>query len=306
MVGLLASGCGGSSGETELPPPDMKKAEIAKAQKELREARKEARRTAVKKTKTLRDGSSDLHAFLQSLGGRSGAVVGPVGAGGPRMTGGNLTSGSAWSTIKVPIAQRVITDAGGPSGLTAEQSSQIQAALTLSDNDAAAALFDGLSKTYGGVTQGSEAVGEMLGEAGDTQTIISTEGRDGFSSYGQTDWSLFEQNKYMSALAGGCLADQQTTGYLLDQMSNVTSDTWGLGSVGLPAEWKGGWGPGTDGKYLVRQMGVVELPNGEEMVITLAAIPGDGSFESGQALATEIANWAVQNLADDIAPAASC
>jgi len=306
VFGLLASGCGGSSDETELPPPDVKKAEIAKARKELREARKEARRTAAQKTRTLRNGSTELNGFLNSLGGRAGAVVGPVGVAGPRMTGGNLTSGSAWSTIKVPIAQRVIADAGGPSELTAEQSTQIQAALTLSDNEAAAALFDGLSKTHGGVTQGSEAVGEMLGEAGDSTTIISTEGRDGFSSYGQTDWSLFEQNKYMSALAGGCLADQPTTDYLLDQMSKVTSDTWGLGSVGLPAEWKGGWGPGTDGKYLVRQMGVVELEDGERLVITLAATAPDGSFESGQAMATQIAGWVVENLAGNVAPSAPC
>lgn len=305
----ILAGCGGSSEEPNLPPPDEKKAEIAKARKELRKARQEQRqirKQAREKTNTLRESSSSLNGFLGTLPGRAGAVVAPVGVHGPRFTGGSLGSGPAWSTIKVPIAQRVLADAGGPANLSQAQAGQIEAALTLSDNDAAAALFDSLVSTYGSVTEGSEAVGEMLGEAGDTQTVISTEGRDGFSTYGQTDWSLFEQNKYISALVGGCLADQQTTDYLLEQMSNVTSDTWGLGSTGVPAKWKGGWGPGTDGKYLVRQMGVVEIPGGNPMVITLAVIPSDGSYESGQAMASEIAAWAVENLGDEVSAAGGC
>lgn len=297
---LIAPGCGGSDPET-LPPPNEHRAEIAKAKRELRAARKLAAEQELKAEREKASKQplvdSGIDGFLAGLPGDAGLVVGKVGGDAPRLSGGDLTSGFAWSTIKVPIAQRVLVDAGGPSGLTSEQAGQITAALTLSDNDAAAALFSGLERKYGSLTEGSEAIGEMLGAAGDSKTIISTEGRDSFSTYGQTEWSLAEQNRYMAALAGYCLADKESSGYLLDQMSNVTSDSWGLGSIGAPAKWKGGWGPGLDGRYLVRQMGVIDTPGGGRMVVTLAAIPEDGSFETGQMMAGEIAGWALENLA---------
>lgn len=298
-VVLTGSGCGDSEPAT-LPPPDVHQGEIAKAKRELRAERKlmAERRAELRKAAKSTPVDGGVDGFLATLPGEAGLAVGRTGGEGPSMSGGDLDGGSAWSTIKVPIAQRVLTDAGGPSQLTSEQKSQITAALTLSDNDAAAALFSGLEQKYGSLTEGSEAVGEMLGLAGDSKTVISTEGRDSFSTYGQTDWSLAEQNRYMAALAGMCLGDRESSEYLLEQMSNVTSDTWGLGSIGTPARWKGGWGPGVDGRYLVRQMGVVDGPAGNQMVVTLAAIPDDGTFETGQAMASQIAVWALANLAD--------
>ena len=183
---------------------------------------------------------------------------------------------------------RVLQDAGGPDGLTAAQRTQIELALTASDNDAAASLFDSLVQRYGGVDGAAAAVGEVLREAGDERTGVSTVGRDGFSPYGQTDWSLREQHRFMAALAAGCVGDRASREYVLDLMGEVTSDTWGLGSAGVPARWKGGWGPAPDGNYLVRQMGIVRLDGGRA-VVTLAARPSDGTFESGQLLATELA-----------------
>ena len=115
-----------------------------------------------------------LSAEVDAIGERAGAEVGvAIGQpGAPAMELGSLRSGAAWSTIKVPIAERVLDDAGGPSGLSADQQSNITAALTLSDNEAAASLFDGLVNNYGSTLEASEAVGEMLGEAGDTQTCL--------------------------------------------------------------------------------------------------------------------------------------
>jgi len=110
----------------------------------------------------------------------------------------------------------------------------------------------------------------------------------------------------MAALAGSCLADDQITNYLLDQMSMTGGeDSFGIGAVGMQAKWKGGWGPGTDGKYLVRQMGVMTV-DGKDMVVSLAAIADDGTFESAQAMATEMATWASQNLSDDILKSVPC
>ena len=36
---------------------------------------------------------------------------------------------------------------------------------------------------------------------GVTSTIVSTQGRDGFSTYGQTEWSLAAQQRFMAGLA---------------------------------------------------------------------------------------------------------
>ncbi len=52
-------------------------------------------------------------------------------------------------------------------------------------------------------------------------------------------------------------------------------------------------------------MGVIEL-DGAPIVVTLAAMPDDGSFESGQAMLSEIAGWATENLAAQLPAAAGC
>lgn len=239
--------------------------------------------------------SAELDALGERIGAQVGATIGPPGA--PPLALGSLQRGSAWSTIKVPIALQVIDEAGGVDGLSSEQSANITAAITRSDNDAAAALFDDLVASHGGVAAASQAVTDLLREAGDEETVVATEGRDGFSSYGQTEWSLAAQQTFMGALLNGCISDRSGRQFILAQMSQVSSDTWGLGSAGVPALWKGGWGPGTDGKYLVRQMGQITV-GGSDYAVTLAAIPADGSFESGQSAATQVAQWLVDHAAD--------
>ena len=237
--------------------------------------------------------SGALRRIGLEMGGEVGAAIGLPGSA-PAMTAGTLVSGSAWSTIKVPIALRVLEDAGGPGMLTEAQRSQIARALTLSDNDAAAHLFAGLGQSHGGAPAAAVAVTELLRQSGDASTVVSTQGRDGFSSYGQTDWSLASQARFMSALSAGCLGSAPSRELLLDLMGRVTSDTWGLGSAGVPARWKGGWGPETDGRYLVRQMGIVHVGR-RDLVVAIAAKAHDGQYESAQQLATATAQWIVQN-----------
>lgn len=248
--------------------------------------------------------SSSFATLEKDLGGRIGAVIGAPDSAQPQSFG-NLQSGSAWSTSKVPIALRVLQDVGGPSGLSATQAEEMRRALTLSDNEAAAALFGDLERSHGGIAGASAAVGEVLREAGDSTTQISTQGRDGFSSYGQTDWSLINQQQFMSRLAVGCIGASASRQYVLDLMGEVSSDTWGLGSSGLPARWKGGWGPGADGRYLARQMGILYVGD-REAVVTLAAIPSDGRFETAEAMATSIAQWLAQKAKSLAAPSSGC
>lgn len=313
---LIVSGCGGSDSTSDQS--NDKTAEIINARKykkrlereqaarERKQARLKAKAAAKANAASAGAGSSDIDSMLAGLPGQGGLVVGAPGGDGPRLgSGSNLSSISAWSTIKVPISERILDDAGGPNGISLTQRSSINAAVTLSDNDAAAALFSDLEASHGGLGGASKAVDEMLRQAGDDQTVVSTQGRGSFTSYGQTDWSLEEQNKYMAALAGGCVSDPASRKYLFEEMSQVTSDTWGFGSAGVPAKWKGGWGPGTDGKYLVRQMGTMEI-GGEETVVTLAAIPDDGTFESGQAMATSIASWAATHLKGKVPDPTPC
>ena len=86
----------------------------------------------------------------------------------------------------------------------------------------------------------------------------------------------------MAALAGGCLDAAAGGDYLLDVMGRVIpAQRWGLGSAGASARIKGGWGPGTDGACLVRQMGVFDTPQGE-LVAAIAARPSDGTLASGR------------------------
>lgn len=217
-------------------------------------------------------------------------AVGAPGRGSPSVAG-TLTSGSAWSTIKVPIALALLDKVHGPSGLDANQKSAMERALTQSDNAAAAALFGGL----GASGPATAAVQDELRKAGDGGTQVSTKGRDGFSPYGQTEWPLAAQERFMAALAGGCISTSASRGYVLGLMGRVTSDRWGLGSVGVPARWKGGWGPGTDGKYLARQMGVVTI-DGKPTVVLVAARAGDGQFASAQSIASAAAKWVVGHV----------
>ncbi len=316
---LLLAGCG-SSGTSEHSTTATFAAERAAAQRKLarlrvrlhrrklalraqrqREARERAKSPPPSTDQAA--SASDFASLESEIGSEIGAVIGAPG--GSVESFGNLGAGSAWSTSKVPIALRLLQDVGGPSGLSSAQADEMRRALTLSDNEAAAALFADLERKHGGLAGASAAVGEVLREAGDSSTQISTQGRDGFSTYGQTEWSLLAQEQFMSALAAGCIGDQASREYVLDLMGEVSSDTWGLGSAGLPARWKGGWGPGVDGRYLVRQMGILYVGD-REAVVTLAAIPADGQFESGEAAATRIAEWLAERARGVAAPPSGC
>jgi len=236
---------------------------------------------------------SSFDTLASSLGGEVGIAVGAVGSDDAQQLG-PLQSGSAWSTIKLPIAARVIEDAGGADVLSADTRDLIRRAITASDNAAAASLWSQLGSQHGGSPGAAAAVGELLAGAGDSATTVSTVGRDGFSPYGQTEWSLSAQERFVSSLAAGCVAPA-AAGELRSLMGQVVSDQrWGLGATGLTSYFKGGWGPGSDGRYLVRQVGVVEQDGGS-IAVALAAIPADGQFASGTDAISQLAQWVVDN-----------
>lgn len=315
----LFAGCGGTDTTSEPSSDDIVRDLTDKKQDDRRlrelehrvdrlkaeqEEGADARDQASDSPPAAAGGLGDIDALGRSLGGEVGAAVRAPGMAAP-VTAGALSTGSAWSTIKVPIALAVLHDVGGPQGLSATQRQQVESALTASDNAAAAALFEYLAERHGGVAGAATAVADRLRAAGDAGTVVSTQGRDGFSPYGQTDWSLAAQERFMAGLVGGCVADADSTEYVLEVMGRVTSDTWGLGSIGVPARWKGGWGPGTDGRYLVRQMGVIDL-DGKQLIVSIAARADDGQYATGQAIATQLAQRVLAEAKPLAASPASC
>lgn len=182
---------------------------------------------------------------------------------------GSLTDTTAWSTSKVPLAIAAYRQDPSTTAL-------IDAAITVSDNASAQALWDGL----GGGEQAAAAVGAVLAEAGDTSTQVQPYAtREGFTAFGQTMWSTQAQASFAAALPG--LAGSEA---VLGPMGRIDpAQSYGLGL--LPnAAFKGGWGPDASGQYLIRQFGLIDGRG-----IAIAVIPADGTYESGQRVLDRIA-----------------
>lgn len=187
---------------------------------------------------------------------------------------GTVRGGVAWSTIKVPLALAVA--AREP---TERDEELIDAALTVSDNDASLALWERL----GPPDAAAAAVQDVLVAAGDSSTRVEANVlRPGYTPFGQTQWSLAAQVQLMAALPG--LRHSESIRACMRRV--VPEQRWGLGVLGEDVEFKGGWGPDPDGLRLIRQMGIVG-----SVAVALAALPADGSFESGTAILDRLAQW---------------
>ncbi len=207
----------------------------------------------------------------------------PVGGG--RMTiFGDWTSGIAWSTIKVPLAIAALRH----DPVVAE--GYAEAAITVSDNGAAQALWNSL----GDGPEAAKAVQEVLDEAGDSVTgVAGPRTRMDYNSFGSTEWSLANQARFASKLP--CLEQASAVTELMQQIT--PEQRWGLGSI-TGAEFKGGWGPDDDtGVYLVRQFGVVPTKSGS-VAIALAAQADSGEFEDSTALLDRLALLISHHLDD--------
>ncbi|AZA12170.1 serine hydrolase [Corynebacterium gerontici] len=182
----------------------------------------------------------------------------------PKFAGSLAPTQPAWSTIKVPLSIAAL-----------RQDSSLQAvmaqAITQSDNSAAEQLWESL----GGGEAAAKAVEAVLAEAGTPADVPATKFRPQFSPYGQTEWSTGQEATFGAQLAALPGAEP-----VLEQMGNVVEgQAYGLGTL-RGARFKGGWGPDTNGAYLVRQFGV--LPSVGNMGIAIAVIPADGTYETGQ------------------------
>ncbi|UVE95102.1 hypothetical protein [Dietzia sp. B32] len=217
----------------------------------------------------------DLDSVVAAVPEDAGIAVVPVGGGEPREAG-TWRTGVAWSTIKVPLAVAVArTD---PRVLRDNA-----AAISVSDNRAAENLWSHL----GGGAASAAATGRILTEGGDvTSEVPSVRMRPGYTVFGQTRWALVDQTRFASALP--CMDGASP---VIELMGRIAPDQrWGLGR--LPgARFKGGWGPGDGGGYLVRQFGLIPAAGGDVAVSLAVDAP---TFEAGTA--------ALSTMADALAP----
>lgn len=189
---------------------------------------------------------------------------------------GSWTTGAAWSTIKVPLSI---------AALRTDQSAAktpMQQAISQSDNAAA----DQMWHMLGDPKAAADAVNTVLREGGDAGVSVQSQQiHPPYSPYGQTEWSADQAAIFTFGLP--CIPDAMP---VLHQMRNLGSiQRWGLATFPDVAA-KGGWGPGRDGGYLVRQIALVSNSRGT-FAASLAAEPVDGSFETGVAMLDILGAW---------------
>jgi len=229
---------------------------------------------------------TDLRSFKRlGLGGRYGLAVSGVGRGQRVQRTGTFASGIAWSTSKVPIALAVMAAGQGE----AERADMAQA-LMASDNAAATRMWQSL----GSAEQAAAATDAQLAAAGDTVTHTESQAvaGGGYTPFGQTVWSLADQTRFAAGMA--CLPGADRVLSFMGQV--VPAQRWGLGATGYDAQFKGGWGPGTEpgasGGWLDRQMGLIRV-KGKPLAVSIAA--ADGSHETSTRALTTIARWLVSH-----------
>ena len=233
--------------------------------------------------------------LASSLSGAEGVAVSGVGRGQAVEPLGSLRSAIAWSTSKVPVAMAVV--AAGQGGA---HSSDLTQAITASDNAAALRLWSALG---GGGDAAAQAADAQLRAAGDAATQVESQALRGsaYTPFGQTRWSLADQTRFTAGMA--C---SDAGAAVLDLMGDtVAGQRWGLGSAGVPAQLKGGWGPGSQpgvsGGYLDRQMGVVTV-GGRRLAVAIATAPSNGSHATGTGNLTAIARWLVAHADTKVLP----
>ncbi len=221
----------------------------------------------------LRSSFAQLQA---ALGVQLGIALMPVGSSGTPMSFGDWGSGPAWSTMKVPLAMAALRQ-----GDSASASGPIGVAITQSDNDAAETIW----RALGPPAVAADKIDAVLRETGDPTQVQSTRTRLGYSAFGQTDWSLANQTRFLATAA----CDRRSAP-VFALMGHIASDQqWGLGAI-PGARFKGGWGPLETGGYLVRQLGVIDTDRGQ-IAVAIATQPNSGTFSDGVANLSQVGRW---------------
>jgi hypothetical protein len=215
-----------------------------------------------------------LAPSIRGVTGKVGVVIATdrLGARTPLYVG-NWSTGTAWSTSKVPIAIAALRKRPYSSVILDE----VIRAIRASDNTAAHALWQSL----GTGTQAAAAADYILRYFGDRHTTFRS------TYFGLSTWSLTEQSIFGARLACSSWRDAKIVRNQMGQV--VASERWGLGTW-PGAHFKGGWGPDQYGRYTVRQFGMLPYDH-RWIVVALGVIPTDGSFSTGVAELNRISRW---------------
>ena len=227
-------------------------------------------------------GAGSLAELEKQIGAKAGIAYMPLFGDNPQIkTMGDLQGGDAWSTMKAPVVLAALRENGG------HVTPDMIAAITHSDNDAANRVWASL----GDPRVAAEKVQAVLHAAGDTDTVVNAvKDPNRATAFGQTNWSLGDQLKFMNYLS-----HDNTAAPLRALMGQVEGDQrWGLGQLGGDAVFKGGWGPGADGSYTTRQMGIVDGPGGK-YAVAIMVHPNSGQFGDSQTDMTQISKWITFN-----------
>lgn len=228
------------------------------------------------------------HDLTPALTAAVDHVVAAHGGQAAVSVGGDFSAGDAsgfasWSTMKVPVAIAALN-------AHPELSTEAANAIQVSDNGAADILWRSTTP---------EAVEAVMAEGHSPVTVEREVIRPGFSAFGQTRWPVSEQARFAPHL--GCVAGAAP---VLELMGNIAGgQAYGLGTI-PGARFKGGWGPSISGAYEVRQFGLVPDANGRMIPVAIAASATDGTYESGQAMLTQLTTELIPAL--DTAPNAVC
>nr|WP_232490967.1 hypothetical protein [Mycobacterium dioxanotrophicus] len=228
--------------------------------------------------------AAPLDALAESFAALAATIPAAVGVAVASARGirlfGNWSAGPAWSTIKVPLSIAALrTEPDRAAAL-------VNKAIIQSDNTAAEQLWSML----GDPSAASHAVEAVLHDGQDMTTVVQSQRvRDGYSAFGQTQWAMQAQAGFAARLP--CLSG---AGPVLDDMHKLAADQqWGLaGADGVAA--KGGWGPGVDGAYLVRQLATVSSPSGT-FGVALAAQSDGGTYDAAVATINLLGDWVKQH-----------
>lgn len=223
---------------------------------------------------------ADLSATLD---GSFGVALAAVGTTQIATQYGDWSSGPAWSTMKVPLAIAALRAQDKPTA-----NGPMTAAITESDNSAADTLWKGL----GSPDEAADKIDAVLRETGDPTAVQSRKVRPEFSAFGQTDWSLANQARFVATAT----CDVRNAP-VFDLMGRIGNDQrWGVGTI-ADSRFKGGWGPSEAGAYLVRQVGILHTDRGD-VAVAIAAQPSSGSFADGTADLTRLAAWLQSHIAE--------
>ena len=233
-------------------------------------------------------------AFERFASGRPGRLTIAVmpSSGSQPVLLGDDGAFHAWSTIKVAVLAGLLTVVHRDA-LMPEHLDLATRAITESDNSAVLELFLLLEGLAGGSSQAGLVIERLFSLSGDdrSRVVLAPPPPGAVTPFGQTGWSAGESARFFAALAAQRLLSAADTRYLLDLMERIIPEQrWGLGRLGRPVAFKGGWGPEDDGSCLVRQSGVL-LEGGQAISLVVQPPPGEASFQQGVRMIDQAAAW---------------